>query len=181
MTSLNELLTRHFDSLDPETREYLRRCCVQLLFRRINNRQFTSAVRKATDNCPQQFKDDLLWRGELLKNLKLFVIYCRRNKLAEEEVVRYRTKYGLAVSDARLYHYAKNYPIPQHIPVYSIRAYDRLLVSVAQEVETFIRKFVYRKMRFVINSTNCRSEDLVSELRCHSLQSVSYMFPYVDS
>ncbi len=178
---LNSLLQTHLGIGRCKVREEVRRDCVRLLFRKVNNRTFTKEVKEKVGACPQVFKDALLWSGPLIKDFKLFTIYAKKKKLEEKEVLRHASKYSLSPSDAKLFMHTHDVKIPRHIPAYSIAEYNRLLEGVAREVGVFTKKFVYRKMRFIINSTGCEANDLVSELIGCALQSVSYMFPYVDS
>lgn len=172
-----------------------RRCCsavIGYLFRARNLRSLVQVL--SNETCQKQsVKVSVFQNGYLLKNVKLWLFYCYRHKIATnniflgEEAARASLKFEIRPedivlmdildqeTDRTLRQYAKKYK------ALTLEKLDATLVRIFQEIRTWCHKFIFRKLRFVMTSQSMTVHDIEYELIGKGIQGLMQMYPLVES
>lgn len=172
-----------------------RRCCsavIGYLFRAKNLRALVQTLSNETGQ-RQSIKVAVFQNGYLLKNVKLWLFYCYRHKIASnsiflgEEAAVAASKFEILSEDIVLLdiidqetdkvlrRYARKYK------ALTLEKLDATLVRIFQEIRTWCHKFIFRKLRFVMTSQSMTVHDIEYELIGKGIQGLMQMYPLVES
>lgn len=142
------------------------------------------------------FRNSLLVNGYLLKHVKLWLFYCYRtglsqhnrdNRFVQSEIERRRREFGVASCDRRLLSLidAKTESAlrkaAQEFKALKPESFDKVILEITKEIKVWVRKFVYRKMAFIMRSQSLDVEDLEYELVSKGIQGLFQIYPRIHS
>jgi hypothetical protein len=159
-------------------------CAVlEYLFRVKNVRQVTKLFRQL-GLLFSPIKDPLISNGYLMKNVKLWLYYRHCNGAT----LGLTSMFEVRVEDYKLHHYVSS-TLDKHFRSWRYAGYkaltligfDRSVFKVYTSVETYTKKFVYRKMRFIVNAQSVTPLDLVNDCRDKALAALMHKYPCVET
>lgn len=187
MNILAQTLGSHFpfSELTPQHKEQVEYACLSYLFRVISSRDLTRVLRQHFGNRPvAEFRTKMFGNGYILQKLKpyLFELW-KKGHRSKVRQFRLASRYGVERQDVVLSgHLDKMAP--------KLRKYSHKFVAPSgptamtafideqyPELLTFCRKFVYKKMSFIISSTGLTVDDLSYECLSKGVQGLYLMYP----
>lgn len=164
---------------------------IQYVFKHISAAKFTSLVRDtvADKNFRViELRRTLISKGYILKNLKLWLYFWYKDKPAvNEKVLR---SFGIKKMDETL-HKQLDEPTLKMLAALAKKGYkakglyefDSALEYAVTNSDyvTFVRKFVYRKMRFIFEMHGMDPDDICKKLTADGMQAAMFMYPKIES
>lgn len=175
--------------LKPTELVKIRRVSFAFLFRVITNKQFIDKLEVLVDSRSEarDFKKKLMWKGDIALKLKLFLYNAKVNKLSSRRAVAGRRHYQVGVLDAQEAYKELKWLSPKLKMKYkennkeSVEEWNTWLEAILEEVRLFTRKFVYRKLRFVVEANGLEFEDIIMELYGKAINTLYFYYPNIDS
>jgi hypothetical protein len=79
-------------------------------------------------------------------------------------------------------HYAKHLTLTNiKCTVWSLKKLDRAEVWIVKHLQSYVRKFIYRKMRFIVNSYGVGADDIEADLMLRGIQALRKNYPFYKS
>lgn len=164
---------------------------VQYIFRSLNYRSFGARLTKLAGGQRPNVKavvEALSKSGLIMKTLKCWILYSVKNKLGVRDTTVLAKQWGLTPYDAsalttRLQTRTLMY-LKQLCRKYSALTPDMMdkhVISIKEDVKTWLGKFVSKKLRFIYQSQGLERGMIESELFCRGIQGLYQMYPCVDS
>ena len=119
--------------------------------------------------------------------LKIWLFWAFKRQLTRSARNRLAKEWGIHPSDIRgvsvftekttnhLYHLASKYR------AFTPSEFDGVLARVSADTRTWLRKFTYKKLRFIVESQGMDFHDLEAELLYQGIKGVYMMYPVMDS
>lgn len=189
--SIERHIARHFPEfrlLSKKDKRYLVNQTILYVFRFLSVAQCKSKFESVV-GYKIKLKDmrlSLLKDGYVMKNLKLYLYYRYFNsKQSNLDMLR---AFQVRKCDKDLY----TYLLPEtreYFEVLKERGYkpvtlygfDQMLLSGLSSIRDFTRKFVNRKMKFIMSSQSQEVQDIASHLEIDSIQTVMYYYPAIQN
>ncbi len=181
-----------YGSLPVRDQKLLINYCIQYLFKAISASKFTSLVRETIGNKDFRVielrRTLLLSKGYFLKNLKLWLYFWYKEKPHVTKMVL--KSYGVKSMDADIHKVLDDASkkmladmVKKGYKNKTLLEFDSALAYVAMHKDyvAFVRKFVYRKMRFIYEMHGQDPDDICKELTADSLQAAMFMYPRIES
>ncbi len=162
---------------------------IQYMFKHISAAQFTSLFREAVGNKNFrviELRRTLVNKGYYVKNLKLWLYYWYKTKtpvnakalksfhIREEDSTLHRT---LNTDSLDMFETIAKKGYKEK----TILEFDQAVERQIHETATFIRKFVYRKMRFIFEMHGMDPDDICKKLTADGLQAVMFTYPRIET
>lgn len=189
--SIERHLARHyqkFRSLSKTKQRLLVDATLQYAFRFMNAKSYEALFRATVGEKIRmlELRRTLLSDGYVMKNLKLFVYYSVVNRRKEDKTAHkaFRVKAHdkkvhrsiLPVTRKRLIAMMKEGRRPM-----TLAGFDEACVAGLDQVHSYTRKFVSRKMKFIMTSDSQELHDLASNLEVNGLQAVMLYYPAIET
>lgn len=163
---------------------------VMYLFRGVNYRAFGARLTKLSGGQKPNVKaitETLTQNGKVVRCLKVWMFFVVKNKcdahrsavLAEQwSVVAEELSWFCNASRATLTYLKK---LARQFKALTLEKLDAGIVRIVNETESWLGKFVNRKLRFVIQSQGLHRHDIENELLYKGIQGLYVMYPCVQS
>lgn len=164
---------------------------IQYLFKHISAAKFTSLVRTSVNDKDFrviELRRTLINKGYLIKNTKLWLYYWYKEKpTVNESTLR---SFGIKKMDESLHKQLDTTTLKMLADlakkgykakgVYEFDAALEYAVTNSDYV-AFVRKFVYRKMRFIFEMHGMDPDDICKKLTADGMQAAMFMYPKIES
>lgn len=193
----------HFRRLPKAKRRFLVDATIRYSFRLINARDYEKAFRAVTEHKIRliELRRSLLSDGYVMKNIKLYLYYAHVNNRTDLRDVekafriklRDRMLYKTLLPETRrkLDEFKKPAKVlgKDKIEVrerpgfkaMTLYGFDEACVSALKQIKNFTRKFVNRKMKFIMTSDAQETHDIAAHLEMNGLQAVMLYYPAFES
>lgn len=181
-----------YPSLPSKDQRLLVNYCIQYLFKAISASKFTTLVRETIGEKDfrviEMRRTLLLSKGYFLKNLKLWLYYWYKEKPSVTKTLL--KSYGVKAMDEEVHKVLDDTTkkmleglVKKGYKDKTLMEFDDALayVTLHKDYVTFVRKFVYRKMRFIYEMHGQDPDDICKELTADSLQAAMFMYPKIES
>jgi len=138
--------------------------------------------------CASYRKD--LQSGYYLKNVKLWIWRCTIKNLTHLAATKVRKAYGVDPADHALYqtlvdseYHPKLLALSKtYKKSHTLKQFDRLLLSILDEITPYIKRFAYKKLNFItFGNEAIDQDDLHAELTCYALKGILTQYPKADN
>jgi len=125
----------------------------------------------------------ILSEGYLLKNVKLWYYYVVANGLVRKNRIHYAEMFNIADEDIELLSLAGALTtdfdklIKKKYPALTIPDFEKVVVYALKKSDSFTKKFVNRKMAFIIRTQGIEAMDLVNEVKEAAIHSIMFTYP----
>lgn len=193
--SIERVIRKYYQSyptLAVKDQRLLFNYCIQYLFKHISAAKFTTLVRETINDKKfrviEMRRTLLLSKGYFLKNLKLWLYHWYKVKPQVTKLVL--KTYGVKSMDADLHKMLDDSTkkmlgglVKKGYADKTLLEFDDALVYIAlhKDYVAFVRKFVYRKMRFIFEMHGTDPDDICKELTADGLQAAMFMYPRIES
>ncbi len=188
---LMQFFPTYLRSLYPNQKDVV---CVVLLFifRCINTKEFTSRMLDFLDDPAslRRFQSKLIVDGYILKNIKLWLYHFYiTDNLSKDYAYASSKKFGVNKNDVDLGIFVKQdeelrsalYSYKDKYEAESLTSFDHNVSRIIKEVDIYTRKFIVKKMKFLMQSHGLLLDDLVMELTISGIQGLFMMYPCIKS
>lgn len=189
MNSIRQLLDKHFviEECDSD------KCCSLVLdyvFRCLSveglKSELSSKAKLRNSSNFSEFREELTASGYVFKNVKLWIFYLLKIK-ASRITLHNAADFDVLPHDLVLFDlisYKTRNTIKKWSKTYkalSLRRMDENLCKIEIETSIWIKKFVYRKLRFIAESQGMDLMDIERELWLKGMIGLFMMYPKVES
>jgi hypothetical protein len=192
------LIGRLFSKEDPEfmlltplEKGKLCRCVVLYIFGGCEERSLTRLCKESLDWTGQQviaFRKNLAFEGRIQKNLKFFLYaYLLRyptkiiDYLLESEERDFARRILVGQDELSLTIKRRVKTLSKHNPPRNLAEFEVGLTSLVRTLSTYCNKFIWKKHRFIIDSSSTTAQDLVQEVMLYGLYSVYRAYPQIKN
>ena len=192
-TTYSEFFQENFVNLSAARKDYLYRRTLGYLFQVVTARDFMADLKKLGSYTPTElhvFKTNLLNNGYLIFNVKTYLYACiYRNAFDKASCTPLARKNGIkSLADARLIVLVTG-SLRAKLQEFVALGYKSLcastlmkhISSLCSNLSTYIHKFVYRKMAFIVRSHGIEFSDLISDLNAKVVQSTLLRYPRIET
>ena len=137
----------------------------------------------------RDYRRDIYVHGYLLKNIKLWIWWTAARRLSPAAARRAMPGFGvraedwplvpLALSDRRIKRSLVS--MSRKYDAHTLTDFDGLVSRAIDAADRAIRSYAFRKLRFLERTRFITSDDLLSELRCHAVLSLTRQYPRIES
>lgn len=162
---------------------------IQYMFKGVSASKYTSLVRSLLDNDKYrviEMRRTFSSKGYFIKNLKLWLYYWYINK-PKIEVFK---SFGLKDNDINLHTKLDATTLKMFarldklgLKAKTVKEFDEAIEHVinSSKCRLFIRKMVYRKMRFIFEPHGMDPEDICKQLTADGIQAAMFTYPNITS
>lgn len=189
--SLEKFVSKYYDisGLTKAQRKDIQILLIRYIFRFCNAQKFTSQFHKIVDDKPRliEMRRDVLIDGYIMTNIKLWIYYVAANDLFRKQREETAKKFNIKKEDISILSLKSSLEKEINNLVrgkYRALTLARLHTNIASSMErlkTKTSKFVYRKMRFIIQSQGLEPEDLIQQVMMLGIQEVYKHYPKIKS
>lgn len=127
-----------------------------------------------------QIKRKLDTSGYILRDCKLYAWAYHRAVRCGEDIPKFRD-YGVTKEDAAFLRSLDLDSIPKKYEAYTQKQMEETLSFItAEDMDTYIGKFAYRKHKFLVDSFGYRFEDIIQRLRAAALYAAYRQYPFFN-
>lgn len=192
MMYISSILHKHFaeyKNLDVQTKKKMQYIVLRYLFRACTSTQMTRTLRKylGVKVNSKKFRLDLISRGYIV-NLKLYLYACVYYEIYDDRVMKLADLYHVHKRDAGLIKLLQGKPLQSKLRSYcfmyeclTYEQYKRRMERIVYNVETYLKKGVNKKLRFIMNSNSIQLHDFTMDLLEKGLQTCLMMYPCFKS
>lgn len=162
---------------------------VRYLFRDLNAKTFKARLKQLDPDANvvglfEHMSND----GYLIKNVKLWLLAVAEAKTTGKSV-RLRRDFAIHDSDATIWDHLtvkartvlRRAGRHSDIACISLAEMDALLVKIERSTHVWSRKFINRKMRFIMNAQHIKVNEIHSDLLCKAIRGLYLTWPFVDN
>lgn len=195
MDSITEVLTQHYPkykSLPKESRNKMFSLTLLYMYKEISASAYTKKLRSIVNDKKYRFiemRRTFVSSGYFVKNIKVWLYYWYCEK--PTNIKKNLKLFGIKEQDKTLhtkleadvlklfntFHAKKSY---KHK---TIREFDAAITRTleTEKCRLFIRKMVYRKMRFIFESNGMEPDDIIKHVTASGIQAAMFTYPRIES
>lgn len=189
--SIERHITKHykgFRRLSKTKRRTLIDATIRYAFRTLNARDYEALFREVTEHKIRliELRRSLLSDGYVMKNLKMYLYYAHTNK--RTDLLDVERAFKVKLRDRDLYKAL----LPetrrqldgfkaQGFKAMTLYGFDEACVLALKKVKNFTRKFVNRKMKFIMTSDSQETHDIAAHLEMNGLQALMLYYPAFET
>ncbi len=194
--SIERVIRQHYPDymkLNGEKRSLLLNYSVQYMFKRISASKYTALVRKTIEDPKYraiEMRRTFSRKGYFIKNIKLWLYFWYLNKPVADTVMK---SFGILPWDYSLHKLLNQDSLKMFdrfdklgLKAKTIREFDEAIehavTSNSQDYpKLFVRKMVYRKMRFIFEAHAMEPDDICKKLIADGIQAAMFTYPNITS
>ena len=183
------MLGEEFTGSSPRIKKRVLRSTIEYLMHRIGSSEFTRRVYSDLQVTKgiAEIRSMLTNSGYILKFLKLYLIQPKRHP--KTSPARDKNAYPIKTKDlclhdlvtADLREYLDTALDKSSMPQWSPSLFDRFLTNTYDEFYLYTKKFVCKKMSFILASEKMEADDLTFEIMMKGIRGVLLAYPHLES
>lgn len=179
---------KNFRRLPKTKRRILVDATIRYAFRTINAKDYEATFRAVTEHKIRliELRRSLLSDGYVMKNLKMYLYYAHTNRRTDLKDVE--KAFRVKLRDRHLYKTL----LPETrrqldefkrkgFKAMTLYGFDESCVLALKKVKNFTRKFVNRKMKFIMTSDSQETHDIAAHLEMNGLQALMLYYPAFET
>ena len=187
MTTIEKMLHDHFNDFPTERIRYATLMSLMFIFRGINAYKLTKVFSGLgyEYKVSQAYKESLLDNGYILKNIKTYLFLGAKCK--HKTILSLRKECEVKPEDYGLINFAKkgrlnDVLVDYHDKFSKIGLYGiNVAIDNLCNLKSYCKKYVIKKMTFLVSTHSFDYDDLVQELLYKGIQGVLRMYPCIKS
>lgn len=129
-----------------------------------------------------EIRNYFLHDGYLLKNIKPWLYHVYYYNAFRKDREKIRKAFNVDIEDEPLINVVKNMKgmntlINKKYPPLSLKDIDSVIVYALKKSDVFTKKFVFRKMAFIVRTQGIEFGDLINEVKEAAIHSVLFTYP----
>lgn len=196
MTRIHQLIRKHLNIKKLSDQNEIAMVSLAYMLKVASANDLNTVIAKYTSIIALDYRNSLN-SHYVIKNIKFWLWYCIYNNLDEEETDEASDNFDIRPKDFPLYSMLKQSQYGKAIKKMSLnkanngkrryRAWDsldkfeRIIQRVLKEQETYLKKYIYKKLKFLTFNGYSDIEDLYLELQWAGVLGLYKMYPLFDS
>lgn len=124
--------------------------------------------------------------GYISKNIKLWIWYVITKQLSKKKAINMMVDFKIKEEDEYLIYIAKKYlnknliRLSKKYKAHTLKEFDKIIADVLEDIDSYTKKFAFRKLSFIVSDGGQSLEDIVMELKYWGIYTIILQYPQID-